>query len=510
MLAEFTLKKKAIAGTGGGGKVWVVEAFLRATSGGAESFYLVILRVNENHPSQGRSMDLFEEKQEGGRKPGNRQAAEALRAAPLATRMRPVSLAEFVGQRHLLAEGKLLYRMIRSGQIGSVILYGPASSGKTTLANVISQEIDARFVVLNAVLDGIKELRAVVEEARTRERMQQTRTILFVDEIHRWNKAQQDALLPHIESGLLTLIGATTENPYYSLVSPLLSRCQLFELYPFDEEDLLTLLRRALGDQSRGLARFNIEISDEALWHFASYAAGDIRNALNALEMAVLTTDPDATGTRRISLEVAQESIQKRNVRFSRQGDEHYHYASALIKSLRGSDADAALHWLAAMLEGGEDPQFIFRRFLIFASEDVGMAEPKALELVQACLQSFETCGMPEGLYFMSHACLYLALCPKSNSTKAIFKALDHVRKSGPGTVPPHLRDRTANRLKARYESSDNPSENYRYPHEYPNNWVAQQYLPDEFPNLKHYEPGTSPVEERLNERLKRIRDSKI
>lgn len=451
-------------------------------------------------------MDLFEEKSDAGGKRTNRPAAENRGAAPLATRMRPVSLEEFVGQRHVLSEGMLLNRMIRTGTIGSVILYGPPSSGKTTLANVISREIDARFVVLNAVLDGIKELRAVVEEARTRERMQQTRTILFVDEIHRWNKAQQDALLPHIESGLLTLIGATTENPYYSLVSPLLSRCQLFELLPFDEADLITLLRRALADRERGLARFNIEIADDALQHFASYAAGDIRNALNALEMAVLTTDPDETGTRRVSLSVARESIQKRNVRFSRQGDEHYHYASALIKSLRGSDADAALHWLAAMLEGGEDPQFIFRRLLIFASEDIGMAEPKALELVKACQHAFETCGMPEGLYFMSHACLYLALCPKSNSTKAIFKALDHIRKSGPGTVPPHLRDKTANKLKARYESSDNPSEQYLYPHEYPNNWVAQQYLPEEFPGLKYYEPGSSPVEERLNERLRRLR----
>lgn len=431
------------------------------------------------------------------------------KGAPLATRMRPKSLGEYVGQRHLIEQGKLLNRMIRTGSIGSVILYGPPSSGKTTLANVISQEIDARFVILNAVLDGIKELRAVVEEARTRERMSGERTILFVDEIHRWNKAQQDALLPHIESGLLTLIGATTENPYYSLVGPLLSRCQMFELKPFDVEDIILLIKRALDDNEQGLASYKVDITDDAMLHFAEFAAGDIRNALNAVEMAVITTSPNENGVRVINLDVAKESIQKRNVRFAKQGDEHYHYASAFIKSLRGSNTDAALHWMSAMLEGGEDPNFIFRRLLIFASEDVGMAEPKALEMVNAAHQAFEKCGMPEGLYFLSHCCIYLSLCPKSNSTKAIFKSLDQIRKKGPGQVPSHLKDKTANKLKAQYEGEANASENYLYPHDYPDGWVDQQYMPDDASSLRYYTPGENPVEKKFNSRLEQIKKNK-
>lgn len=447
-------------------------------------------------------MNLFDASTEhsGGKSTGSQGVT------PLATRMRPQNLTEYVGQDHVIGEGKLLYRMIKSGNIGSVILYGPPSSGKTTLALVISKEIDARFVTLNAVLDGVKELRAVVDEAKTRERMNKARTILFVDEIHRWNKAQQDALLPHIESGLLTLIGATTENPFYSLVGPLLSRCQLFELFPFDVSEIIVLLNRALNDKERGLGRYAVLIDDEAIQHFASYAAGDIRNALNALDMAVLTTQPNEEGNRVISLEVAKESIQKRNVRFARQGDEHYHYASAFIKSLRGSDTDAALHWMCAMLEGGEDPNFIFRRMLIFASEDIGMAEPKALELVNAAHQAFEKCGMPEALYFLSHCCIYLSLCPKSNSTGAIFEVLDHIRKKGAGTVPPHLRDKTANRLKATYTGTQNASEEYLYPHSYPNNWVVQQYLPDEFKHLSWYKAGKNPIEEKLNKRLEEVK----
>lgn len=425
---------------------------------------------------------------------------------PLATRMRPQSLGEYAGQEHVIGEGKLLNRMIRTGNIGSIILYGPPSCGKTTLAHVISKEIDARFTILNAVLDGVKELRAVVDEAKTRARLNDVRTILFVDEIHRWNKAQQDALLPHIESGLLTLVGATTENPFYSLVGPLLSRCQLFELYPFDVSDILLLLDRALADKERGLGKYKVNITEDALRHFADFAAGDIRNALNALEMAVLTTHPNKKGERDITLETAKDSIQKRNVRYAKQGDEHYHYASAFIKSLRGSDTDAALHWMCAMLEGGDDPNFIFRRMLIFASEDIGMAEPKALELVNAAHNAFEKCGMPEALYFLSHACLYLSLCPKSNSAGAIFEVLDNIRKKGPGKVPPHLKDKTANRLQAGYTGRTNPSDDYKYPHEYPDNWVLQQYLPDEFKDARWYKHGTNPVEDKFNKRLNEIK----
>ena len=428
---------------------------------------------------------------------------------PLGTRMRPQRLDEYAGQQHVIGKGKLLYRMIKAGTIRSIILYGPPSSGKTTLANVISNEIDARFITLNAVLDGIKELRAVVDEAKTRARMQDVKTILFVDEIHRWNKAQQDALLPHIESGLLTLIGATTENPYYSLVGPLLSRCQLFELYPFDIEEIKNLLLRALKDDVRGLAKFNVDLKKDALEHFSSYAAGDIRYALNALETAVITTPPNDKGGREITLQIAKDSIQKRNVRFDKTGDEHYHFASAFIKSMRGSEPDASLHWMCSLIEGGEDPNFIFRRLLIFASEDVGMAEPKAVDVVNACHSAFEKCGMPEGLYFLSHACIYLAICPKSNSTKAIFKALNHIKTHGTGRVPEYLKDKTANKLKSFYSGSENPSDSYKYPHDYPNNWVEQSYNPIDTTELNYYKPGMNPIEQKFVIRLNKIKDVK-
>src|SRR5690554_6127599 len=359
---------------------------------------------------------------------------------PLATRMRPQSLEEFVGQEHLVGEGKMLRRMIESGIIGSLIFYGPPSSGKTTLAHVLSKEISASFQVINAVLDGIKELRSVVEKAELLKRLNGRKTILFVDEIHRWNRAQQDALLPHLESGVITLVGATTENPFYSLVSPLLSRCQLFELYPLSRVHVKTMIRRALREKERGIGYLPVEITDEAVDHLAEYAGGDIRNALNALEVAALSTPRDRDGKIRIDLEIARESIQRRNVRYDRTGDEHYHYASAFIKSMRGSDVDAALYWMSAMLEGGEDPNFIFRRMLIFASEDVGMADPYALTVINASHEAFTKTGLPEGFYFLAHACIFLALSPKSNSTKAIFEVNSRIKNEGIGEVPSHLR----------------------------------------------------------------------
>ena len=426
---------------------------------------------------------------------------------PLATRMRPRSLEEYAGQEHIIGEGKLLRRMIQSGRIGSMIFYGPPSSGKTTLANVISHEVNAQFLVLNAVLDGVKELREVVAKAEVLKKANGRKTILFVDEIHRWNKAQQDALLPHIESGLLTLIGATTENPFYSLVSPLLSRCQLFEMYPFSVDDILQLMKRALDDQERGLGDYEISLQEEALLHFAEFASGDIRNALNAMEMAVVTSEPDKDGVRNITLDIAKESIQKRVVRFAKGGDEHYHYASAFIKSLRGSDPDAALYWMCAMLEGGEDPVFLFRRMLIFASEDVGMAEPHVISVIDACQEAFTKCGMPEGLYFLSHACLYLALSPKSNSSKAIFEVLNHIKTNGVEQVPSHLKDKTANKLAARYLDIENASENYKYPHEYPHHWVEQEYLPQSLEGKKWYSGSEQAREKKMMERLEQIKE---
>lgn len=453
-------------------------------------------------------MNLFEEEKEepgGGDSPNKRSVVNP--HEPLATRMRPDSLEEFVGQDHIVGEGKMLRRMIESGVIGSLIFYGPPSSGKTTLAHVISREINAKFEVLNAVLDGIKDLRQVVERAQKIQQMNGKKTILFVDEIHRWNKAQQDALLPHLESGVITLIGATTENPYYSLVNPLLSRCQLFELYDLQVEHVKTMIDRALKDRERGLGNKDVVLTDPAKNHLADFAGGDIRNALNALEVAVLSSDKDEDGNIHIDLEVAKECIQKRNVRYQGTGDEHYHYASAFIKSMRGSSPDAALYWMVSMLEGGDDPNFIFRRMLILASEDVGMADPHALSMVNSAHEAFTKCGMPEGLYFLAHACIYLALAPKSNSTGAIFSVQSEIKNRGTKAVPPHLKDKTANSKEARYLDIKNASDDYRYPHSYPHNWTEQQYLPDELEDSQWYQPGNIGREDKLWQRLEKIKE---
>lgn len=450
-------------------------------------------------------MDLFE-----GKDSQNRQVNETGDKAyhqPMATRMRPQSLDEFAGQKHLVGEGKMLRRMIESGVIGSLIFHGPPSSGKTTLAHVISREIKASFQVINAVLDGIKELRLVVEKAEKLRKLNGRKTILFVDEIHRWNKAQQDALLPHLESGIITLVGATTENPFYSLVNPLLSRCQLFELKPLLRDDVLLMLNRALTDKEKGLGRANVQVDEDALYHFAEYAAGDIRNALNALEVATLSTKSDSDGSVHINLEIAKESIQRRNVRYDRTGDEHYHYVSAFIKSVRGSDADGALYWMNAMLEGGEDPNFIFRRLLILASEDVGLAEPNAITIVNSCHEAFQKCGMPEGMYFLAHAALYLSMCPKSNSTKAMFVAHAAIQEKGVGSIPPYLKDKTANKLSSFYQDVENASDEYKFPHSYPGHWVEQQYLPPELIGTSFYEAGPEGREALLAKRLQEIKD---
>ena len=444
-------------------------------------------------------MDLFEEDSKSITDDGVNQ--------PLATRMRPESLDEFVGQEELVGEGKMIRRMIESGMIGSLIFYGPPSSGKTTLAHVISKEIEARFEIINAVLDGLKDLRLVVKRADHERKASGKRTILFVDEIHRWNKAQQDALLPHLESGVITLVGATTENPFYSLVNPLLSRCQLFELKPLTKPDIMTMIERSLKDEKKGLGFMDLDLTQKAREHFAEYAGGDVRNALNAIEMAALTTPKNKEGVVEIDIDIAKESIQKRNVRYDRGGDEHYHYASALIKSMRGSDVDASLYWMNAMLEAGEDPSFIFRRFMIFASEDVGMADPYAITVVNAAHESFQKTGMPEGLYFLSHCAIFLALSAKSNSTKAIFDISRTMKKSGVGDVPSHLKDKTANKKKSVYLGVENASENYKYPHQFPHHWVKQQYLPDELKNKSWYDPGASGREAKLWERLQKIKD---
>jgi len=452
-------------------------------------------------------MDLFNEKSDSGM--NQKQKSDFVNPhEPLATRMRPRSLDEFVGQDHIVGEGKMLRRMIESGVIGSLIFYGPPSSGKTTLAHVISREINAQFTILNAVLDGIKDLRQVVEKAKKIQQMNGQKTILFVDEIHRWNKAQQDALLPHLESGVITLIGATTENPFYSLVSPLLSRCQLFELYDLTTDHVRTMIDRSIKDEERGLGKKKVEVTQDAKRHLAEFAGGDIRNAINALEVAVLSSDPDEDGVILIDLEIAKECIQKRSVRYDGTGDEHYHYASAFIKSMRGSDPDAALYWMVAMLEGGDDPNFLFRRMLILASEDVGMADPHALPMVNAAHDAFTKCGMPEGLYFLAHACIYLSLAPKSNSTGAIFSVRGEIKQNGIGSVPPQLRDKTANSKQSRYLGIENASDEYHYPHSYDHHWTPQQYLPDEVKEKQWYDPGNIGRESKLWDRLEAIKDA--
>ena len=429
---------------------------------------------------------------------------------PLATRMRPKELSEFIGQEHLVGEGKIIRRIIESKVLSSLIFYGPASSGKTSLAHVIAKQLEVPFEQINAVLDGVKQLREIVGKAEKRRIRSGQQTLLFVDEIHRWNKAQQDALLPHIETGLLILIGATTENPYYALVSPLLSRCQLFELHALDQQQVQKAIETALKDKRNGYGEWDIKVHQEAIQHWASFAAGDIRNALNAVEMAVLSTPKSSDGWVYIDREIAEESIQKRQRKYSGTGDEHYHYASAFIKSMRGSDPDAALYWLAAMLEGGEDPLFLFRRMLIFASEDIGMADPTILTMVESSVKAFEQCGMPEGLYFLSQACLQCSLAPKSNSTKAIFNALKYIQKHGVELVPDHLKDKTASKLKTKYEQSANESSDYLNPHQYPNHWINATYLPENVAKYSFYDPGLEGREKRYWERLEQIKGNSI
>jgi len=356
--------------------------------------------------------------------------------APLAARMRPRTLDEIIGQEHILGPGTLLRRAIEADRLfSSIIFYGPPGTGKTTIARVIANQTQAEFVSLSAVLAGIPDLREVIKDAIERRRLYRRRTILFIDEVHRWNKAQQDALLPHVETGLLTLIGATTQNPYFDVIQALVSRSRIFELKPLSEEDILTLLKRALADPERGYGKRNILVDDDALQHLASMAGGDARSALNALELAVETT-PSKDGKVHITLEIAAESIQKRVLRYDKNEDSHYDTISAFIKSVRGSDPDAALYWLAKMLLAGEDPRFILRRLIILAGEDIGLADPQGLVVANAAAQAFEYIGMPEGIYPIVEATLYLATAPKSNSASAYFAAQDKIEAEGARPFP--------------------------------------------------------------------------
>ena len=418
------------------------------------------------------------------------------RQAPLADRLRPRNLDEFVGQGAILAEGRLLRRAIAADRVGNLILHGPPGVGKTTLARIIANHTRAHFSSLNAVLAGVKDLRAEVSEAGQRLERHGLRTILFIDEVHRFNSAQQDALLPWVENGTLTLIGATTENPYFEVNKALVSRSRLFRLQALTPGDLSKLLNSALKDPERGYGDRKIKIEPEAAAHLVDVASGDARSLLNALELAVDSTPADENGLVRIDLGIAEESIQQRAVLYDKQGDAHFDTISAFIKSIRGSDADAALFWLARMIEAGENPRFIFRRMLISAGEDVGLADPQAVVVVEACAAAFERIGLPEGLYPLAQAALYLAGTDKSNSTGGFFEALRQVRSAQRQDVPTHLRD--ANRDGDAFGDG----QGYRYPHAFREHWVAQQYLPDALQGEAFWAPSHQGWEGQRRERI--------
>jgi len=424
--------------------------------------------------------------------------------APLAARMRPRVLDEFVGQQHILGPGRLLRRAIQADQLSSLIFYGPPGTGKTTLAMVIANTTRSRFVTINAVLAGVKELREVTAEAREQRRLLNQRTILFVDEVHRWNKAQQDALLPWVENGAIIMIGATTENPWFSVNRALVSRSRVFQLVPLNADDLRAIAHHALADPERGYGKLKVELRSDALEHLVNVANGDARSLLNALELAVETTSPDERGVLVVDMVVAEESIQQRAVLYDQEGDYHFDTISAFIKSLRGSDPDAALYWLAKMVYAGEDARFIFRRMLILAGEDVGLADPLALVVVEAAAATFDRIGLPEGRFHLAEAALYLATCAKSNSCMGFFDALSAVEKEREGEVPTHLKDAS------RDKEGFGHGEGYLYPHAYRDHWVAQQYLPDALQGRVFYQPSEIGYEKTIKERVERRREEQL
>lgn len=437
-------------------------------------------------------MDLFDQSLE-----------EQLRQhAPLAARMRPQTLDDIIGQEHILGEGSLLRRVIQADRLyGSIILYGPPGTGKTSLAQVIANSTKAHFEKLSAVLAGVADLRKAIEGARERRRLYQTRTILFVDEVHRWNKAQQDALLPHVENGLITLIGATTQNPYFDVIKALVSRSRVFELKSLSVENIKEVLLRALNDEENGFGLRKVIVDDDALQHLAEISSGDARNALNALELAVEST-PLGQEETHLTLEVAQESIQRRAVMYDKTDDQHYDTISAFIKSVRGSDPDAALYWLAKMLYAGEDPRFICRRLMILASEDIGLADPMGIVVANAAAQNYEMLGMPEGAYPIAHATLYLATAPKSNTVGAYFSALAEIEKNGAKPVPTHLMDAS------RDAKALGHGQGYVYPHDFEGHWVKQQYLPNGLEDTRFYHPSDQGDEANIARRLAKWRET--
>lgn len=424
--------------------------------------------------------------------------------APLASRMRPTRLDEVVGQQHILGKDKLLYRAIKADKLGSVIFYGPPGTGKTTIAKVIANTTSAEFTQINATVAGKKDMEEVVRQAKDNLGMYGKRTILFVDEIHRFNKGQQDYLLPYVEDGTLILIGATTENPYFEVNGALLSRSIIFELKALEKEDVKLLLKRALTDMEKGMGAYDAVADEDALDFLADIAGGDARNALNALELGILTTERSTDGKIHITLDVALECIQKKTVRYDKGGDNHYDTISAFIKSMRGSDPDAAVFYLAKMLYAGEDIKFIARRIMICASEDVGNADPQALQVAVAASLAVERIGMPEAQIILSHAATYVASAPKSNAAcNAVYEAMEVV-KSTTTTVPVHLQDK-------HYGGAEKLGHGvgYLYAHDFPEHYVKQQYLPDEILGRTFYHPTDMGREKEIAERLKRLRERK-
>jgi len=413
-------------------------------------------------------------------------------------RMRPGALHEFVGQEHLVGEGHVLRKAIEAGQIPSIILWGPPGCGKTTLAYVIANATQAQFSAVSAVSAGVADLRRIIEEAKERYKLYQKRTILFIDEIHRFNKAQQDVVLPYVEDGTITLIGATTENPSFEVISPLLSRCQVLTLNPLAEDEIKIIVMRALKDELKGLGKLKVELDDDAMLHLIMMSNKDARVALNTLEIAALTTPPDAEGKRRISISTIEDAIQQKVPRYDKTGDIHYDIISALHKSMRGSDPDASLYWLARMLEGGEDPLFIARRLIRCASEDIGMADPQALVVAMAAQQAVHFIGMPEGSLALAEAVVYLATAPKSNSLyRAYSQVQEDIKQSPDEAVPLHLRNPVTPLMKETGYGKD-----YKYPHEYPGHFVPQQYLPNALKNKFYYTPSNQGYEKEVAHRL--------
>ena len=422
----------------------------------------------------------------------------ASQEAPLAARMRPDSLDELVGQEHLVGEGRVLRKVIESDQIPSMILWGPPGSGKTTLAHIIARMTSSHFSPVSAVSSGVADLRRVVSEAKERRGFHRRRTILFIDEIHRFNKAQQDAVLPYVEDGTITLIGATTENPSFEVVSPLLSRCRVYTLHSLNGEQISLLVERALKDEQRGLGKLRVRLEPDAAEHLVSMADGDARVALNALELAAMAAPPDAEGARNIALPTVEDALQHRALLYDRAGEEHFNLISALHKSLRGSDPDASLYWLARMLESGEDPLYVVRRLIRFASEDVGLADPQALTVAVAAQQAVHFVGMPEANLALAEAVIYLATAPKSNSLYVAYSdAQRDIRQTGSLPVPLHLRNPVTDLMKdAGY------GKGYKYAHDFEGHFVQQQNMPDALKERKYYRPGDQGYERQVKERI--------